>query len=353
MVNLKLNSRGNALVAVTAAAVLGGLITVGTFQAINASLKNQKLISGMGDASVLKSQIQGVLSSEILCSQFFKDNNGNRAKFDPQVTYPPSPLNDGSQLANMSAFETLLQTYNNANTLTQLALSSLVIAKTGTYAGGIHVDHIKLVELDSSQRTTGVNGTTPVTRILAKLQVDTSRGKNSGSPGITNRPMEFPLLIETNNTSGSQLNEIVSCSSSLAENAARTIASSLVLNTQYCYAQRAQRWMVPSCENGYYLKGLIKGTDDNWDGYGAVCCLVNSGTDPRMTTAVINTLSNRASYDSTSSYPLGYTARWSIVSRSVGLSYAALVADCAANESAYSFSGITVSCPAPEILPPL
>lgn len=40
-----------------------------------------------------------------------------------------------------------------------------------------------------------------------------------------------------------------------------------------CYAIKASRWSAPGCSTqGYYLKGLIKSTDDNWDGYGGICC---------------------------------------------------------------------------------
>ena len=187
------NVRGNALFCVLVAPVIGGLVITATYKAIQSSIQNQKLVNGLGELSVLRSQIQGIISSDTLCGQFFKDSLGDRAKFNPLLPADPT-----------------------GNTLSQLGLSSMIIAKTQSQIGALYVDQVLLSEIDPGLQTIGNVGAIPVKRIVAKLQVSTRRGNVSayGNGGSSNKVTEFPLWVETNNSGGTDQYKIVRCSTS-------------------------------------------------------------------------------------------------------------------------------------------
>lgn len=111
----------------------------------------------------------------------------------------------------------------------------------------------------------------------------------------------------------------------------------VALDTDYCYATTPGRGVRFGGLKGYYLKGLTKLTDDNWDSYGGVFCLVSGNTDPRMTNQVKNTLTTDQKYGL-------------LISRSIGLSYEALINDCIANIAAYKvYANGNFICPARDL----
>ena len=112
------------------------------------------------------------------------------------------------------------------------------------------------------------------------------------------------------------------------------------LPSDYCYAQIAERWQTPSCDEGYYVKGGTKATDNNWDGYGAVCCYSKPGKDPRVESDRAGFISRSATASSGGTHGL--------VASTVGQSYAQIVAACKAN--AGLFGGHSISCPAANVL---
>ena len=61
-------------------------------------------------------------------------------------------------------------------------------------------------------------------------------------------------------------------------------------DSDFCYALVAGRWTREGAFSGYYLKGLTKSSDDAWDAYGGVYCLIKGKTDDRMTAKVIKDL---------------------------------------------------------------
>ncbi|MGE4108834.1 MAG: hypothetical protein AB7F66_16645 [Bacteriovoracia bacterium] len=112
---------------------------------------------------------------------------------------------------------------------------------------------------------------------------------------------------------------------------------------QYCYALYAQRWSATSCESGYYLKGLVKATDNDWDGYGGICCYAGTGADPRMTPDVQAAMYARRYYTSGDSY--------GIVSGTLGQSYRELVTLCRSlGPRNNPFGSKLVTCPVLDLL---
>jgi len=55
------------------------------------------------------------------------------------------------------------------------------------------------------------------------------------------------------------------------------------LGTQDCYMIKPDRWTSAICGDGFYAKAIYKYTDDNWDGYGLMCCRADASTnDPNL-----------------------------------------------------------------------
>jgi hypothetical protein len=104
--------------------------------------------------------------------------------------------------------------------------------------------------------------------------------------------------------------------------------STTLVQNNFCYGSKTWRDSSPSCANGYYLKAIIKDTNDNWDGYGGICCLSSGSSDSRMTSDVKSYLVNNAN----------------VVSSSIGLTYNQVVDLCKSNRRA--FGDNTVDCPA-------
>jgi len=110
--------------------------------------------------------------------------------------------------------------------------------------------------------------------------------------------------------------------------------------TDYCYARYAERFTTPHCDKDYYVKATDKATDDNWDGYNAICCYSKPGKDPRVE-------ADKAGFIAQSNAAGGNKVR--VAAASVGLPYNAIVAACAAKPSTYANHQAT--CPPADVLP--
>ena len=99
-------------------------------------------------------------------------------------------------------------------------------------------------------------------------------------------------------------------------------SSQAILASDYCYATFAGRNVLVGAFKGYYLKGITKTLDGNWDGLGGVYCLSSGTTDSRMTNAIKNTIVSDSRYGP-------------VVFRSIGKSYNEIVNDCNANKGSY------------------
>lgn len=108
-------------------------------------------------------------------------------------------------------------------------------------------------------------------------------------------------------------------------------SSGFVLDSNYCYALRAGRFTRDGALNGYYLKGLVKSSDGNWESVGGVYCLQKGSSDSRMTAGVKTDLVNTRN----------------AVSTSFDKTYEQIVTHCLANPALYAYGG-TVTCPSSE-----
>jgi len=54
------------------------------------------------------------------------------------------------------------------------------------------------------------------------------------------------------------------------------------LETKDCYVFPPHRQVTSYCKNGFYLKSIIGYLDNNWDGFGGICCRANSTDDPAL-----------------------------------------------------------------------
>jgi len=104
-------------------------------------------------------------------------------------------------------------------------------------------------------------------------------------------------------------------------------------SSSFCYAIRAGRWAREGAFSGYYLKGVTKSSDNNWDAFGGVYCLMDGNADSRMTASVIQSL---------------VTDGYLVVTRdgnpAVGKTYNQIVDSCQSDKSPYANGGI-VTCP--------
>lgn len=111
-------------------------------------------------------------------------------------------------------------------------------------------------------------------------------------------------------------------------------------SSDYCYATDAGRAAHSGALKGYYLKGLIKFQDDNWDSVGGVYCLIKGNSDPRMTEQVKDNISSG-----------GNKYQWNVIRSTIGMSYNAIVTECNANPHLYRAmpsvdkGSIKIGCP--------
>jgi len=347
--NLKLFSeRGFGLIEAIVGMVLVALMGVAAMKTVESLSHNSKVAGAGAELGVLRAQVLTLLSANSqTCIASLKNSAGQVAKFNPDVVLPPHPT--PAQIAN----------YRAVNSLSQIELGGLVIAKPGEKSGGLFVRDLILRELTASLRQNTTVAGVSARRFISVLDISLSLDADPTRPTLA-RGIRLPVILEAD----SATHALLSCAFGGSQMSAEAPPPSGVITTpagpfqsgansfrtNYCYAQLSQRWSTPMCESGYYMKAQVKCTNDDWDGYGAVCCLLSDGSDSRMTAGVITALSNRASYDSTTSYPLGSNARWSIVMRSVGRTYNNLAVDCQTQKASYC-NGPKVTCPAPETLP--
>jgi hypothetical protein len=113
--------------------------------------------------------------------------------------------------------------------------------------------------------------------------------------------------------------------------------SSTGFDSSFCYALRAGRWTRDGALSGYYLKGVTKSSDGNWDAHAGVYCLMKGSSDSRMTASVIQTLVNDGYLVVNSSGPV------------VGKTYNQIVDDCKTVDARpYAYGG-TVICPLKDV----
>lgn len=185
--NLK-NHFGQSLLSVIAAATIGGVVIMGLYSGLSSFLKSSRLVAGGPEIAVLKAQIQGLIGQDAICAKILKDASGSAAKFNPDVILPANPT------------QAQIDSYKKANTLAQIALGSLVLAKTGSGGSNYSVSSISLIELDKTLRTRGSFNGTSVTNVTSKLTLVLNKGGTPGTSHGVLSTIDFPLFVAINNS---------------------------------------------------------------------------------------------------------------------------------------------------------
>ncbi len=195
----KIGKSGFGLLEIVIASVLLGVLGIGAMRMIEGLTKSAKLNGAGAEITSVKMQIHTLLSSSRTCPVAFQDLSGNRAKFDPSVLLPENPTAEQ------------INSYLLANTLAQLKIGSLTLVKKGEKNGNFFVSSIQLTELDSSLRGDTLVNSIAARTLVASLDLSLVLGHSAEAAGLT-RQIRLPILITTNNTTGSQQNEILACS---------------------------------------------------------------------------------------------------------------------------------------------
>ncbi len=184
----KIGKSGFGLLEIVIASVLLSVLGIGAMRMIEGLTKAGKLNGAGAEIASIKMQIQTLLSSSETCPVGFQDLSGNRAKFDPSNLTTPL-----------------------ANTLAQLKIGSLTLAKKGEKNGIFFVSSIQLTELDPTLRSNTVVSSIAARTFVASLDLSLVLGHSADASGFT-RQIRLPILITTNNTTGSEKNQILACS---------------------------------------------------------------------------------------------------------------------------------------------
>jgi hypothetical protein len=86
-----------------------------------------------------------------------------------------------------------------------------------------------------------------------------------GNPAIMGHSAD-EIMINLSNGS------IISVQNLLVNGVSTNGTSNINLGVKKCYAVQPTHGSSPACRQGFYMKAIMKYTDDNWDGYGAICC---------------------------------------------------------------------------------
>ncbi len=225
----KIGKSGFGLLEIVIASVLLGVLGIGAMRMIEGLTKAAELNGARAEIASIKMQIQTLLSSSQTCPVAFQDLSGNRAKFAPSIVLPKNPTT--SQI----------DAYSLANTLAQLKIGSLTLAKKGEKNGNFFVSSIQLTELDPTLRSNTVVSSIAARTLVASLDLSLVLGHSADASGFT-RQIRLPILITTNNTTGSEKNNILACSLNIGSSdqvGAKGFQNFRVIDT-------SQTWTVPA-----------------------------------------------------------------------------------------------------------
>lgn len=77
----------------------------------------------------------------------------------------------------------------------------------------------------------------------------------------------------------------------------QTVTATATLSTTNCkLGVRASRTSTPQCGPGFYLKALVKSTNNNWDGYGSICCALDASAGTSFNDVVDDCNANKSKY---------------------------------------------------------
>ena len=199
----------------------------------------------------------------------------------------------------------------NVSSVSQYKEGSLAVGKSSGPTNGFDLDVDGNVNFTGSLITSGIS----VSGLTNTLNLKVG-GANANSSGY----------VLTNDGTG------------IAEWKAATGGSSITdFDSSFCYALRAGRFTRDGAFSGYYLKGVTKSTDGNWDAHAGVYCLMKGNSDSRMTASVIQTLVDNGYLVVNSGGPV------------VGKTYNQIADDCKnVDARPYAYGG-TVTCPLKDV----
>ena len=146
--------KGFGLVEVVVAGVLVSLLAVGTMKIIEGMGNAGKIAGSQGETTLLKIQIQGLLSDPKVCKLSLKNEALATAKFNPDAVLPANPTQ-----SDINAF-------NLENSLAKIKLGDWIVAENLS-VGYLNIKKIDLIELEKSLRTDLTINNTPAKRIVS------------------------------------------------------------------------------------------------------------------------------------------------------------------------------------------
>ncbi len=185
--------KGFGLVEVVVAGVLVSLLAVGTMKIIEGMGNAGKIAGSQGETTLLKIQIQGLLSDPKVCKLALKNEALATAKFNPDAVLPANPTQ-----SDINAF-------NLENSLAKIKLGDWIVAENLS-VGYLNIKKIDLIELEKSLRTDLTINNTPAKRIVSALRVEAQVGQS----GLT-KTFSLPLYVITNNSNTSSKYQVMEC----------------------------------------------------------------------------------------------------------------------------------------------
>lgn len=185
--------KGFGLIEVVVAGVLVSLLAVGTMKIIEGMANSGKIAGAQGETTLLKIQIQGLLSDPKVCKLALKNEALATAKFNPDAVLPANPTQ-----SDINAF-------NLENSLAKIKLGDWIVAENLS-VGYLNIKKIDLIELEKSLRTDLTINNTPAKRIVSALRVEAQVGQS----GLT-KTFSLPLYVITNNSNTSSKYQVMEC----------------------------------------------------------------------------------------------------------------------------------------------
>jgi len=214
--NLKLFSeRGFGLIEAVVGMVLVALVGVAAMKTVESLSRNAKVAGAGAELGVLRAQVLTLLSANSqTCIASLKDSAGQVAKFNPDVVLPPNPT--PAQIAN----------YRAVNSLSQIELAGLVIAKPGEKSGGLFVRDLILRELEASLRQNTTVAGVSARRFISVLDISLSLEADPTRPTLA-RGIRLPVILEAD----SATHALLSCAFGGSEMRAEAPPPSGVITT--------------------------------------------------------------------------------------------------------------------------
>ena len=181
------SSQGIGLLEILIAMVILGILGVGAAQTVQGIISSTKIAGGSGEVLSLKLQVLNVLSNSQACAIALQDLTGNIAKFNPISPTDPT-----------------------GNTIAQIKVGAMVLAKAGQTIGAIQFTSMNLQELDATLRQAITVNSVAATRTMARLNISTKIRVGNGSAAVQ-KLISMPITIETDTSGGANNLKIVGC----------------------------------------------------------------------------------------------------------------------------------------------